>query len=211
VLGDEINRASPKTQSSLLEAMEERQVTVDGTSYRLEPPFMVIATQNPADHEGTYPLPENQLDRFLMRISIGYPDRQSEIEILDVHAGLTTLPTIRAVATASQVESMVLAVRTVHVAPAIKSYLVDLADASRRHPGVHLGMSPRATLSLLRASRARAAASGRNYVIPDDVKALAGPVLAHRFVLSPDAQLQGADARAVVQDVLASVPVPTTR
>jgi MoxR-like ATPase len=211
VLGDEINRASPKTQSSLLEAMEERQVTVDGTSYRLEPPFMVIATQNPADHEGTYPLPENQLDRFLMRISIGYPDRQSEIEILDVHAGLTTLPTVRAVATATQVESMVHAVRTVHVAPAIKSYLVDLADTSRRHPGVHLGMSPRATLSLLRASRARAAASGRNYVTPDDVKALAGPVLAHRFVLSPDAQLQGADARAVVQDVLASVPVPTTR
>jgi MoxR-like ATPase len=211
VLGDEINRASPKTQSSLLEAMEERQVTVDGTSYRLEPPFMVIATQNPADHEGTYPLPENQLDRFLMRISIGYPDRQSEIEILDVHAGLTTLPTVRAVATASQVESMVQAVRTVHVAPAIKSYLVDLADASRRHPGVTLGMSPRATLSLLRAGRARAAAAGRNYVIPDDVKALAGPVLAHRFVLSPDAQLQGADARAVVQEVLASVPVPTTR
>ena len=151
VLGDEINRASPKTQSSLLEAMEERQVTVDGTSYRLEPPFMVIATQNPADHEGTYPLPENQLDRFLMRISIGYPDRQSEIEILDVHAGLTTLPNVRAVATASQVESMVQAVRTVHVAPAVKGYLVDLADASRRHPGVHLGMSPRATLSLLRA------------------------------------------------------------
>jgi MoxR-like ATPase len=211
VLGDEINRASPKTQSSLLEAMEERQVTVDGTSYRLEPPFMVIATQNPADHEGTYPLPENQLDRFLMRITIGYPDRQAEIEILDVHAGLTTLPTVRPVATASQVSSMAQAVRTVHVAPAVKGYLVDLAEASRRHPGVQLGMSPRATLSLLKASRARAAASGRNYVIPDDVKALAVPVLAHRFVLSPDAQLQGADARAVVQDVLASVPVPTTR
>jgi MoxR-like ATPase len=211
VLGDEINRASPKTQSSLLEAMEERQVTVDGTSYKLGSPFMVIATQNPADHEGTYPLPENQLDRFLMRISIGYPDRQAEMEILDVHAGLVNVAAVRAVATAAQVESMVQAVRTVHVAPAVKGYLVDLAEASRRHPGLALGMSPRATLSLLRACRARAAASGRNYVIPDDAKALAESVLAHRFVLSPDAQLQGADARAVVQDVLASVPVPTTR
>lgn len=211
VLGDEINRASPKTQSALLEAMEEHQVTVDGTSYRLQAPFMVIATQNPSDHEGTYPLPENQLDRFLMRITIGYPARDAELEILDVHAGQTVLPDIGPVATASQVESMVAAVRTVHVAPAVKGYLVDLADTSRRHPSVHLGMSPRATLSLLRASRARAAASGRNYVIPDDVKALAVPVLSHRIVLSPDAQLQGADARTVVQDVLAGVPVPTAR
>jgi MoxR-like ATPase len=191
--------------------MEERQVTVDGTSYGLQLPFMVIATQNPADHEGTYPLPENQLDRFLMRISIGYPDRSAELEILDVHAGMLSVPDIRPVATATQVESMIAAVRTVHVAPAVKGYLVDLADASRRHPGVETGMSPRATLSLLRASRARAAASGRNYVIPDDVKALAVPVLSHRIVLSPDAQLQGADARAVVQDVVAGVAVPTAR
>ncbi len=211
VLGDEINRASPKTQSALLEAMEERQVTVDGTTYQLEPPFMVIATQNPIEHEGTYPLPESQLDRFLMRISIGYPDRQAELEILDVHAGPRPLPNIGPWSRPRRSSPWSKPVRTVHVAPALKGYLVDLADASRRHPGVHLGMSPRATLALLRASRARAAASGRNYVVPDDVKALAGPVLAHRFVLSPEAQLQGADARAVVQDVLASVPVPTTR
>ncbi len=211
VLGDEINRASPKTQSALLEAMEERQVTVDGTTYRLDPPFMVIATQNPVDHEGTYPLPENQLDRFLMRISIGYPQRGAELEILDVHAGAALPPEVQPVATGAQVGAMVSAVRTVHVAPAVKGYLVDLAEASRRHPGITLGMSPRATLSLLRAARARAASSGRNYVIPDDIKALAVPVLAHRFVLSADAQLQGVDARAVVQDVLASVPVPTAR
>ena len=172
---------------------------------------MVIATQNPSDHEGTYPLPENQLDRFLMRISIGYPAREAELEILDVHAGQTVLPDLQPVATAAQVESMVAAVRTVHVAAAVKGYLVDLADASRRHPSVHLGMSPRATLSLLRAARARAAASGRNYVIPDDVKALAVPVLATASSCRRDAQLQGADARAVVQDVLAAVPVPTAR
>ena len=205
VLGDEINRASPKTQSALLEAMEERQVTVDGTTYPLDPPFMVIATQNPVEHEGTYPLPESQLDRFLMRVSIGYPDRQAELEILDIHAGRHDASRASApVATATEVPSrMVQAVRAIHVAPALKGYLVDLADATRRHPGVALGMSPRATLSMLRAARARAAAAGRNYVIPDDVKALAGPVLAHRLVLSPDAQLQGADAGAVVEDVLA--------
>jgi MoxR-like ATPase len=211
VLGDEINRASPKTQSSLLEAMEERQVTVDGTSYHLRSPFMVIATQNPSDHEGTYPLPENQLDRFLMRITIGYPERRAELEILDIHAAQTLQPEVGPVATAAQVDSMAAAVRTVHVAPAVKGYLVDLAEASRRHPGLTLGMSPRATLSLLRAARARAAASGRNYVIPDDAKALAVNVLSHRLVLSPDAQLQGADARTVVQEILASVPVPTSR
>jgi MoxR-like ATPase len=211
VLGDEINRASPKTQSSLLEAMEERQVTVDGTSYHLRSPFMVIATQNPSDHEGTYPLPENQLDRFLMRITIGYPERRAELEILDIHASQTLQPEVGPVATAAQLDSMAAAVRTVHVAPAVKGYLVDLAEASRRHPGLTLGMSPRATLYLLRAARARAAASGRNYVIPDDAKALAVNVLSHRLVLSPDAQLQGADAGTVVQEILTSVPVPTSR
>jgi MoxR-like ATPase len=209
VLGDEINRASPKTQSALLEAMEEGQVTVDGHTYPLSQPFMVIATQNPVEHEGTYPLPESQLDRFLMRVSLGYPARQAEIDILGVHASSGTLPDLRPVASASQIQSMVMAVRQVHVAPALKSYLVDLADATRRHPGILLGMSPRATLSLMRASRARAAALGRTYVIPDDVKALAEPVLAHRLTLSAEAQLAGATAKSLLTQVFSSVPVPT--
>jgi MoxR-like ATPase len=209
VLGDEINRASPKTQSALLEAMEEGQVTVDGNTYPLSQPFMVIATQNPVEHEGTYPLPESQLDRFLMRVSLGYPARQAEIDILDVHASSGTFPDIGPVATAAQISSMVQAVRQVHVAPALKSYLVDVADATRRHPGLSLGMSPRATLSLMRASRARAAAAGRTYVIPDDVKALAEPVLAHRLVLSAEAQLAGATAASMLAQVFGSVAVPT--
>lgn len=211
VLGDEINRASPKTQSALLECMEERQVTVDGTTYPLIAPFMVIATQNPIEHEGTYPLPESQLDRFLMRISMGYPTRQAELDILDTHAATSTLVDLHPVATSADVQRMVLAARSVHVAPALKHYLVDLADATRRHPQVQLGMSPRATLALQRAARARAAAAGRGYVIPDDVKALAEPVLAHRLAVSPDAQLAGFTARRVVVEVLAQVPVPAAR
>ena len=209
VLGDEINRASPKTQSALLEAMEERQVTVDGTTYPLAHPFMVIATQNPIEHEGTYPLPESQLDRFLMRLSVGYPSRQYELEILDTHASGGTLSEVHPVATADQIQSLVDAVKAIHVAPALKHYLVDLADATRRHPNVALGMSPRATLALQRAARARAAAAGRTYIIPDDIKALADPVLSHRLVLSSDAQLQGINAGKVVADVLGAVPVPT--
>jgi MoxR-like ATPase len=209
VLGDEINRASPKTQSALLEAMEEGQVTVDGTTYPLSLPFMVIATQNPVEHEGTYPLPESQLDRFLMRLSLGYPGRQAELDILDVHASSVSAPELKPVATAAQIRAMVLAVRQVHVAPALKAYLVDLADATRRHPGLVLGMSPRATLSLMRVCRARAAAAGRTYVIPDDVKALAEPVLAHRLSLSAQANLAGATAASLLSQVFASVPVPT--
>jgi MoxR-like ATPase len=209
VLGDEINRASPKTQSALLEAMEEGQVTVDGTTYPLSLPFMVIATQNPVEHEGTYPLPESQLDRFLMRLSLGYPGRQAELDILDVHASSASAPELQPVATAAQIRAMVLAVRQVHVAPALKAYLVDLADATRRHPGLVLGMSPRATLSLMRVCRARAAAAGRTYVIPDDVKALAEPVLAHRLSLSAQANLAGATAASLLSQVFASVPVPT--
>ena len=193
MLADEINRASPKTQSALLEAMEERQVTVDGTTYPLGPPFMVIATQNPIEHEGTYPLPESQLDRFLMRISIGYPDRDAELEILDTHGGARARSTTSGRwSTAAEVAAMI--ARGAHACTsrrALKAYLVDLAEASRRHPALALGMSPRATLSLQRATRARAAAQGRNYVMPDDVKALAGPVLAHRLMLTPEAQLQG--------------------
>jgi MoxR-like ATPase len=211
VLGDEINRASPKTQSALLECMEERQVTVDGVTYPLPSPFMVLATQNPVEHEGTYPLPESQIDRFLLRISVGYPARQAELEILDTQAGDGTLVDLVPVATATDIRSMVLGVRNVHVAPALKGYLVDLAEATRRHPSLALGMSPRATLALLRAGRARAAAAGRGYVIPDDIKALAVPVLAHRLLVSADAQLQGITPQSAVADVLSAVPVPAGR
>jgi MoxR-like ATPase len=211
VLGDEINRASPKTQSALLESMEERQVTVDGVTYPLEEPFMVIATQNPIEHEGTYPLPESQLDRFLMRIEVGYPARAAEIEVLDTHGDPSAIPPLSPVATAADVKAMALAARAVHVAPSLKGYLVDLAEASRRHPSLALGMSPRATLSLMRVARARAAATGRTYVVPDDIKALAEPVLAHRMALTPEAQLGGMSTVDAVDDVLRTVPVPTGR
>ncbi|MGE0877643.1 MAG: AAA family ATPase [Acidimicrobiia bacterium] len=211
VLADEINRASPKTQSALLEAMEERQVTVDGTTTPLASPFMVIATQNPIEHEGTYPLPEAQLDRFLMRVRVGYPNRQDELDILDAHAGSSRLQTVRPVVTGAEVEALAHAARGVHVADGIKGYLVDLADSSRRHPRIQLGMSPRATLALLRVARARAASVGRPYVVPDDIKSLARPVLAHRLILSPEAQLQGADRDSIVDELVAGVPVPSAR
>jgi MoxR-like ATPase len=211
VLGDELNRASPKTQSALLEAMAEQQVTVDGVTYRLNSPFMVIATQNPLEHEGTHPLPDSQLDRFLLRLSMGYPERDAELDILSTHEDREPLADLGPVVTAADVVSTRTALRGVHVAPALRGYLVDLADCSRRHPSVALGMSPRATLGLQRAARARAALDGRTYVIPDDIKALAEPVIAHRLLLAPEAELRGMAAAEVVRDVLAAVPVPTAR
>jgi MoxR-like ATPase len=211
VLGDEINRASPKTQSALLEAMEEHQVTVDGRTHHLEAPFMVIATQNPVEHEGTYPLPESQLDRFLMRVAVGYPDRAAEIQILETHGQETVVDELQPVVTAKDVLGMIAAAREIHVAPSLKGYLVDLAETSRKHPSLALGMSPRATLALQKAARARAAAQGRAYVVPDDIKALAGPVLSHRMVLTPESAGQGVDPADVVDDVLRRVAVPTSR
>jgi MoxR-like ATPase len=211
VLGDEINRASPKTQSALLEAMAERQVTVDGVTHPLDRPFMVIATQNPIEHEGTYPLPDSQLDRFLMRVSVGYPGRDAELTILDTHGDHDALADLHSVIGATQVEAMARAVRSVHVAPPLQGYLVDLANASRDHPGVAIGMSPRATLALQRVARALAAMRGRSYVVPDDFKELAGPVLAHRLALTPEARLQGMTADDVVADVLQDVPIPVAR
>ena len=208
LLADEINRASPKTQSALLESMAEAQVTVDGTTYHLANPFMVIATQNPIEHEGTYPLPESQLDRFLMRVSVGYPSPESELEILDTHGDHDALEDIGSVITAAEIERLAVAARGVHVAPALKSYLVELANASRRHPHLALGMSPRATLALQRVARARAAAQARSYVVPDDLKALAEPVLAHRLLVTPEAQLQGITAGDALDEVLRAVPVP---
>jgi MoxR-like ATPase len=208
VLADEINRASPKTQAALLEAMAEVQVTVDGVTYPLSPPFMVIATQNPIEHEGTYPLPESQLDRFLMRVSVGYPSPSAELEILDAHGDHDPFHDIRQVVAAADVGRMAQATRQVHVAPGIKSYLVDVAQATRRSTHLALGVSPRATLALQRVARARAAALGRGYVIPDDVKALAVPVLAHRLLVTPEAQLQGVTPGDALGEVLRAVPVP---
>jgi MoxR-like ATPase len=211
VLGDEINRASPKTQSALLEAMEERQVTVDATTYRLGAPFMVIATQNPVEHEGTYPLPESQLDRFLMRIEMGYPDRDAETTMLDTHGAETSVDALPAVASADDVHTMVLLARQIHVAPVLKGYIVDIANSTRRHPAVALGASPRASLALQRAARSLAAAVGREYVVPDDLKRLAEPVLGHRIGLTPEAQMSGVSPRQVLTEILSSVPVPTGR
>jgi MoxR-like ATPase len=208
VLGDEINRASPKTQSALLEAMAEEQVTIDGATHRLAPPFMVIATQNPIEFEGTYPLPESQLDRFLMRIDIGYPDREAELSVLDTHGRRSTLADLRPVASADDVARLIATARDVHVGDDVRRYLVELADATRRHPALALGMSPRATLGWMRVARALAAEDGRDFVTPDDVKALAHPVLDHRLALTPEAQLQQRATADAVDDVLRTVRVP---
>jgi MoxR-like ATPase len=208
VLADEINRASPKTQAALLEAMAENQVTVDGVTYPLAGPFMVIATQNPIEHEGTYPLPESQLDRFLMRVCVGYPSPSAEMEILDAHGDHDPFRDIGTVVSREDVVRLAQATRQVHVAPSLKSYLVDVAQATRRSAHLALGVSPRATLALQRVARARAAAAGRGYVIPDDVKALAVPVLAHRLIVTPEAQLQGVSPADALGEVLRAVPVP---
>jgi MoxR-like ATPase len=208
VLGDEINRASPKTQSALLESMEERQVTVDGQTYHLGSPFMVLATQNPIEHEGTYPLPEAQLDRFMMRIAIGYPGPEAEIEILATHGVRSTLEDIGPVTDAPGVTELIEMARDVHVAPAIRQYIVDIAEATRRHADLYLGASPRASLALLRSSRALAASDGRDYVIPDDIKALAVPVLAHRLVGTADALMTGRTPGTVLSELIEEVPVP---
>ena len=211
VLADEINRASPKTQAALLEAMAERQVTVDGDTYGLAAPFLVIATQNPIEHEGTFPLPDSQLDRFLVRIDVGYPDAEAELAMLDSHGTVDPLLSVRPVVTTADILAMRDAAAAVHVAPALKQYLVLLADRTRNPPQLELGMSPRATLSFLRIARVWAAMRGRDYATPDDVKALAVPVLAHRLLVTPEADLQGVTAAAVVRDVLDSVPVPRPR
>jgi len=210
VLGDEINRASPKTQAALLEAMEERQVTVDGITRPLEPPFMVIATQNPIEHEGTYPLPEAQLDRFMSRVTLGYPDRAKELEMLDAHGDHSVFEDIEPVLTGTEVVEMVGQAATVHVAPELKGYLVDLAEATRNDPDLLLGASPRASLYLQRASRVRAAASGRSFVTPDDVKALIVPTLSHRLILRPEAQMRAASVTDVLARITSTIPVPGT-
>jgi MoxR-like ATPase len=211
VLGDEINRASPKTQAALLEVMEERQVTVDAVSYTVPQPFVVLATQNPIDLDGTYRLPEAQLDRFLMRIRVGYPDADAEAEILDQRAVGGRPPTIGAVLDVDQVMTMIGIAARVHVNPAVSRYVVGLARATRELPEVRLGLSPRGALALVRAAQSRAAAEGRTYVVPQDVKAIAPAVAAHRLVLSPEAEVEGRRIDDLVDGVLASVPVPSPR
>jgi len=208
VLGDEINRASPKTQSALLESMEEHQVTVDGTTYPLQEPFMVIATQNPVEMEGTYPLPEAQRDRFTARISLGYPPPAAERDMLDTHGSSSPLDQLRPVARASDVQELVVAVRSVLVSDQVKDYIISLANATRTSPELRLGASPRATLHLLRASRAWAALDGRDYVIPDDVQRLARPVLAHRLLPTAEAIVERHLPEHVVDRIVTQLPLP---
>jgi MoxR-like ATPase len=211
VVGDEINRASPKTQSALLECMEERQVTVDGVTYQLQIPFMVIATQNPIEMEGTYPLPEAQRDRFTARIAVGYPDTAAELAMLDVHGAQDPLDDLRPVADANTVRRMIAAVRNVHVADAVKQYAVDLVNATRESPDLRLGASPRATLQLIRTARAVAALENRDFVLPDDLQDLAVPVLAHRVIQTAEAQLGRRTTDAILADVVHRLPLPADR
>jgi MoxR-like ATPase len=211
VVGDEINRASPKTQSALLECMEERQVTVDGTTHLLEAPFIVVATQNPVEMEGTFPLPEAQRDRFMARVSMGYPAARAEMDMLDRHADRDPLAALQPVSDAATVRRLIGITHAVYAAEAVKEYVVNLVRATRTSPDLRLGASPRAALHLLRASKAHAAMSGRNHVLPDDVQVLAHAVLAHRLLPSTDAQLARRTPEDVVAQVLAEVPVPRPR
>nr|WP_078920501.1 MULTISPECIES: MoxR family ATPase [Tessaracoccus] len=208
VLGDEINRASPKTQSALLEAMAEGQVSADGHTYRLAEPFMVIATQNPIEMEGTYPLPEAQRDRFMARITMGYPARQAEVAMLEHHAGGDQLSTVQPVTDAAAVAAAARAIRAVYVAPVINDYIVAIVEGTRRHPDLRLGASPRASLHLMRAARVEAALAGRDYVIPEDVRALAVEVLAHRVLPTVEAQVSRRDPETIVRAIVEATQAP---
>lgn len=208
VLADEINRATPKTQAALLEAMEERQVTVDGVTHPLPKPFMVLATQNPIEYEGTFPLPEAQLDRFLLRVKLGYPLADDEILVLDRQQYTHPIVDLDSVASEEELAEAQEAVKEVFVAPAVKRYIVELARRTREYPEVYLGASPRGSLTLYRAGQARAALNGRDFVLPDDIKALAEPALGHRVILGPSARLRDLNTTQVVEDLLDSVPVP---
>ncbi|MDT8896856.1 MoxR family ATPase [Thermanaerothrix sp. 4228-RoL] len=208
VLADEINRATPKTQSALLEAMEERQITVDGITHPLPQPFIVLGTQNPIEYEGTFPLPEAQLDRFLMRIRIGYPELADEIRILELQQLRHPLLDLQPVATAEEVLEAQEAIKTVYVSPAVERYIVELVRATRDHSDVYLGASPRGSLGLYRAGQARAAIKGRDYVLPDDIKVLAEHVLAHRIIIQPAARLKDLTAEQILREILMTLPVP---
>lgn len=208
ILADEINRAGPRTQSALLEAMQERQVTVEGVTHRLARPFLVLATQNPVEQEGTFPLPEAQIDRFLMRLTLGYPSRADELAIVRRYRDSTPLDTLQPIASASDILAMGRRARQVYVHDSLEEYIVDLARASRDDASIQLGISPRGTLALYRASQALAALRGRTYVLPDDVKYLTQPVLAHRLIISSQARLRARPVAAILQEVVNRVPVP---
>jgi MoxR-like ATPase len=208
VLADEVNRATPKTQSALLEAMEESQITVDGVTYRLPEPFMVMATQNPIEYEGTFPLPEAQLDRFMMNIKLGYPRAQDEMNILDTHQHHHPLDDLSQIMTAEELVVIQQRVRTIHVDPSIREYIVAIANATRNHQNIYLGASPRGSLALFRAAQALAAMQGRGYVIPDDIKLLVKPTLAHRIIVTPAARVRAITPTAILDEILQSVPVP---
>jgi MoxR-like ATPase len=208
VLTDEINRATPKTQAALLEAMEERQVTVDGVTYPMQEPFLVLATQNPIEYEGTFPLPEAQLDRFMLRIHLGYPTPTDEIAMLDSQQFQHPLETLEQVVSVEELLQAQQLVREAFVAPELKNYIVEIVTATRRHPEVYLGASPRGSLSLRRCAQAYAAAQGRDYVLPDDIKALAEAALAHRIIVSADARIRDIDPGGIVQEVVRATPVP---
>ncbi len=208
ILADEINRATPKTQAALLEAMDERQVTVDGVTNPLPRPFMVLATQNPIEYEGTFPLPEAQLDRFLLRVRLGYPNLLDEVAVLEGQQLRHPIESIESVFTAEEVLAAAEAVKSVYVAGSIKRYIVELTHRTRNNADVYLGASPRGSLGLFRAGQARAALNGRDHVLPDDIKALAQPILAHRIIVNPAARLREVTAERIVQEILLSVPVP---
>ena len=207
VLGDEINRASPKTQSSLLECMGEHQVTVDGTTYTLEAPFMVIATQNPVEMEGTYPLPEAQRDRFMARVAMGYPAPAAELRMIEGHAAANPVDDLQPVAGTADVVKLIDTVRAVYVSDEVKQYVINLVSATREHPDLRLGASPRASLHLVRAARAHAVLSGRGFVLPDDIKYLAVPVLAHRLIPTAEARIGRREPQQIITDLLERVPV----
>jgi MoxR-like ATPase len=211
VLTDEINRATPKTQSALLEAMEERQITVDGVTYPMDQPFLVLATQNPIEYEGTFPLPEAQLDRFMMRIGLGYPSASDEITVLDRQQHTHPVDQIEQVVSSDELVTAQKRIREVYIDGLVKEYIVGLVNATRKHPDVYLGASPRGSLALYKTGQARAAVLGRDYVIPDDIKALALETLAHRLIISPSARIKNVDPRAVIQEILDSIPVPGAR
>lgn len=208
VLTDEINRATPKTQAALLEAMEERQITVDGVTYPMQDPFLVVATQNPIEYEGTFPLPEAQLDRFMLRIRLGYPSPQEEIAMLDSQQYQHPLGAIRQVVTVEELVAAQHAVREVYLNYDIKNYIVNLVTSSRQHPDVYLGASPRGALALFRTAQARASIAGRDYVVPDDVKALAEATLAHRIIVGPSARIKDIASSSIVHAILSMVPIP---
>jgi MoxR-like ATPase len=208
VLADEINRATPKTQSALLEAMEERQVTVDGTTHPLQRPFMVLATQNPIEYEGTFPLPEAQLDRFLLRIELGYPGKEEEIEVFDRQQFVHPIEGLEQVVTTEELLSAQKAIREIYLDSLVKEYIVEITRRTRIHPDVYLGASPRGGLAIYRLSQARAAMFGRDYVLPDDVKVLAETALGHRIIVGPAARIKDIEPSTIVQDILDNVPVP---